>query len=407
MTIWILAVLLIGSGVGMGLRQGAIRASITFVGILFAVLVAGLVGKIFKLLLPHLGVQSPTIVWAIAPIAAFILVLALFKVAGFFVHKKVDVHFKYHAGDVRLSLFTRLNARLGACVGVLNGTAYLLLLSFLIFNFSYWTAQVASGDDESRSTRLVNTLGRDLHGTGLNKAARNLFTLPEDYYRMADFAGFMVQNPQLSERLGRYPAFISLMQRDDLQQLAADATFTNAWQAHAPMGQLINEPQVQALLQNNDLMKTVWTITATNLDDLTGYLKTDKSAKYGSNPLLGYWDFNVSVTVAMMRQVRPNISSVEMRSVRAWMMQAYAKTELIAAADGQAYLKNLPQIKSQPGQPPKTETASWTGTWSAGSDTNFDLALVANGENKFMTAQIIGDRLTLKEAKNVMIFDRN
>jgi hypothetical protein len=404
MTIWILAVLLIGAGVGMGLRQGAIRAAFTFVGILFAALLAGLVGKIFRSLLPHVGVHSSALIWAIAPAAAFILVLALFKVAGFFVHKKVDVYYKYNAGDVRLSLFTRLNSRLGACVGVLNGTAYLLLLGFLIFNFSYWTNQVAPGDGESRSTRLVNKLGADLKSTGLNKAGRAIFTLPDNYYRMADLAGLIATNRNLSERLGRYPAFISLMERDELQPLVTDATFTNAWQAHAPMGQLMNEPAAKTLLENNDLMNTVWTMVQTNLDDLPEYLKTGKSAKYDSQLLLGHWDFNVSVTVAMLRQARPNISSVEMRSVRAWMMQAYAQTELIAGADGQAFLKNLPQIK---GQPPKTENANWTGTWTSGSDTSYELALSANGENKSMTALIVGDRLTLKDAKNVMMFDRD
>src|ERR1700685_770979 len=117
----------------------------------------------------NLSASSSAGFWAIAPIVAFFVVLVLFKVAGHFVHRKVEVYYKYKTGDLRLALWERLNARLGACIGALNGTAYIVLISFLIFNFSYWTAQVASSDDESRATRFVNRLGNDLQkeSTGL------------------------------------------------------------------------------------------------------------------------------------------------------------------------------------------------------------------------------------------------
>ena len=96
----------------------------------------------------------------------------MFKATGFFVHRKVEVYYKYKAGDLRLALWERLNARLGACIGTLNATAYLVLASFVIYNFSYWTVQVASGDNETRTTKLINHLGHDLQSTGLDKAGQ-------------------------------------------------------------------------------------------------------------------------------------------------------------------------------------------------------------------------------------------
>jgi hypothetical protein len=235
MTIWILALLLLASGIMMGLKQGAIRAAFSFVGIIFAALLAVLVGKLFKPLLPHAGIHDETLIWMIAPVMGFSLVLVLFKVAGFLAHRKVNVHYKYYAGDLRLALWERMNSRLGGCVGALNGTAYLVLLCFAIYNFSYWTVQVAPDDNESRAAKLVNELGHDLDSTGMDKAARSVATMPEDYYKVADLAGLICQNPQLTDRLGRYPAFISLFERDDLQQLAQNADLTNAWLSHAPM----------------------------------------------------------------------------------------------------------------------------------------------------------------------------
>jgi hypothetical protein len=63
-------------------------------------------------------------------------------------YRKVDVHFKYHAGDLRLALWERLDHRLGLCLGLFNGAAYFIIISWAIYALSYWTAQMpsATGD---------------------------------------------------------------------------------------------------------------------------------------------------------------------------------------------------------------------------------------------------------------------
>lgn len=400
MTIWILALLLLASGIMMGLKQGAIRAAFSFLGIVFAGLLAAPVGSLFKPIMPHIGFHNPTFIWMIAPIEGFVLVLVVFKMAGFFVHRKADVHYKYHAGDLRLALWERMNSRLGGCVGAMNGALYLVLVSFVIYNLSYWTAQVATSNSETRTLRLVNQLGHDLGGTGMAKAARAVAALPDDYYRMADLAGLICQNPQVSDRLENYPAFISLLERPDLQQLAQNSDFTNAFQSHAPLGQLLNQPAIQGILQNTGLLSTVWMTITNNMDDLTNYLQTGASPKYDSEKILGRWDFNVSVSVAMLRESEPNIPSSQMRNIRAVWTQDFAQTTFVAGADTQAFLKNLPDFKSQP---PSPET--WTGSWTEDGG-NYDLTLTANGVNKSMTAKISNDRLTLTDDKNTWIFDR-
>ncbi len=400
MTIWILALVLLAACIALGHKLGAINAAFTFVGIVLAGLLAAPLGGLFKHVLAHVGIQNETLAWAVAPIVTFFIILGVFKAAGFFVHRKVEVYYKYKAGDLRLALWERLNARLGACIGTLNGTAYLVLVSFVIYNFSYWTVQVAASENETRTTRFINRLGTDLQGTGLDKPGHALAAMPENFYKVADLAGLITQNPQLSDRLGRYPAFISLVERDDIQQLVKNSDFAAAWQAHAPMGQLLNDPQIKTLMQNTELLNAVWGTVTNNLDDLTGYLQTGKSARYDGEPILGRWDFDVSVSVAMLRQARPNIPSNEMRAIRAMWTQGFADTTLVAAGDGQLFLKNLPNFKKQP---PTAET--WKGSWTA-SGTNYDLSLTCNGENKSMTGQIGGGRLTLKDDKNILIFDR-
>ena len=87
------------------------------------------------------------------------------------------------------------------------------------------------------------------------------------------------------------------------------------------------------------------------------------------------------------------------------MTEAYANTTFIAGADGQAFLKDLPRIKTQPNQPPVTEKATWKGKWKD-SGTDYDLSLNSNGQSKSMTARTDGQRLTLQSGNDSFVFDR-
>jgi uncharacterized membrane protein required for colicin V production len=401
MTIWILALLLLAAGAGLGLRQGAIRAAVSFVGIVVAVSFAGLLGKLLKQLFPHVGMKNPVLIWALAPLAAFIVILILFKVIGFFVHRKVYLYYKYQAGDLRLSLWERLNSRLGLCVGLLNGTAYLLLISFVIFNFSYWTVQVAPSSAESVMIRFPNQLGRDLEATGLSGAARSLVPMPHLYYQLADLAGLLRQNPRLKDRLEKYPAFLSLAERDDFKQLGDDSDFQSAWKDLAPVMQLLKNQQLMTMLKNNDLTMTVLGLLEANWDDLNGYLKTGKSQSYDSEKILGRWDFNVNVSVGTLIVTRPNIPPAEIKALRSLWSDAYSQTVFVAGADHQAFLENLPRFAVQNGAAVVAEKTTLQGPWkSDGADYGLTL------DGKSMTAHTDGQRLTLKSSTETFVFDR-
>jgi len=398
--IWILVLIFIGAGVGMGLRLGVIPTTFSFLGIVLGALLAALAGKLFKLLLPHVGIQDPIMLWAVAPICGFFLVYTLLMAAGFEVHRRVHVFYKYKAGDLRLALWERLNMRLGACVGVLNGTAWLILLCFLIFNFTYWTAQIAPSDSETRTTRIINGLGEGLESTGLNKAARAVATLPDSFYQTANFAGLLAQNPGLSGRLANYPAFLSLAERDDVQQIAQDGTLGDAWKQGQPMGAILNSPEVKTILKDTNLTDTVWSIVETNMDDLTNYLLTGESPKYDPEKIVGRWNFTVVPSLAVLRDANPKIKANEMKALRAVWTREFANTTLVAGTDGQIFLKNVPDFTQRP---PSIQT--WTGQWS-GDDSPYDISLTINGQTVSGTATTDGLRLTIKAGALTYVFDR-
>src|ERR1035441_10244486 len=120
MTFWLLALVLLASLAGVGYRQGAIRGAFSLIGILFGALLAGPLGRLLKPLLVILGLKTPALAWLLAPLIVFVLISVIFKVAAHMVHQKVDVYFKYHAGDLRLALWERLNGRLCLFLGLVH-----------------------------------------------------------------------------------------------------------------------------------------------------------------------------------------------------------------------------------------------------------------------------------------------
>jgi len=405
MTIWILALILLVSLAAIGFRQGAIRVGFSLIGIIVSALLAAPLAKYVKPILPHVGVQDPTAIWMLSPLIVFIILMVPFKSLGYFVHRKVEVYFKYKSDGMQLIRFDRLNARLGLCLGPLNALAYLVLISFVIFDLSYWTVQVATSDDEPKWIKLLNQMGRDSETTGFAQIARAIDPMPDTYYKYADLAGFLWQNPQVSDRLASYPMFISLSQRDDFKQLGQNTDFQNAWKQHAPIKQVLDNDQFHSMWQNSDTVNQIQGILEDNYDDLCGYLKTGQSPKYDSEKLIGHWSLNVGATTAKMLESRPVISSREMRTLRVWVNQSYAKTAFIAGGDGQAFLTDLPHMVVEAGKPPTTEMASWQGKWK-GAGTDYLLSLNAGGKKQSMPAKIDDDKLAITDDKTTLVFDR-
>src|SRR3989442_15155338 len=171
MTIWLLALILMAALAALGFRQGGVRVAFSLVGILVGLLLAGLLGRFLKPVLGAVGLKNPVLVWVLAPFVVFLLVSVAFKIAGYSVHHKIDVYFKYKAGNLRLGLWERLNRRLGLCLGGVNGAIYFILISFVIYSFSYWTVEMASAEGDPKPGAILDRLGPHLESNGFFKGA--------------------------------------------------------------------------------------------------------------------------------------------------------------------------------------------------------------------------------------------
>jgi hypothetical protein len=406
MIFWLLALVLLASLAGLGYRQGAIQMAFSSVGILLGALLAGPLGRLLKPLLVVLGMKNPVLAWALAPLIVFLIISIAFKIGGFTVHQKVDVHFRYKTGDLRFALWERLSHRVGLCLGVFNGALYIILISFVIYVFSYWTVQLATEDKDARIVRIFNRLGEDVQSTGFAKVARAIDPMSPTWYEAADMAGLIYRNPLLEARLARYPAFLGLAERQEFQDLGNDTQLTELRQRGEPIRVVLDQPTAQTILQNPDLLKQIWATVAPELKDLPAFLTTGKSPKYDAEKILGRWSFNIKVTMNLFRRAKPNISSTDMQKWKKMMLSAFAKTSFVATTDHQAILKNVPRINlAAAGAAPAGAPQTLKGQWKS-SDGKYQLALSGGNRDEALSATIEGDRLTIGMDGLELAFDR-
>jgi hypothetical protein len=301
---------------------------------------------------------------------------------------------------LRLALWERLNRRLGLCLGVVNGFIYCLLISFVVYGSSYWTVQMSTPEQDSKMLNLLNRMGHDLQASGFVKSARAIDPFPQVFYDVADLAGLLYKNPLAEARLSRYPAFLSLAEQPPFQDLAADTRFTEMRQKGEPLMNVLDYPKVAAIVQNPDLLKTIWSTLIPNLQDLRTYLEEGKSPKYDSEKILGRWVFNVNAAMALLRRAKPSIPSSEMQKVKRFMLTAFAKTTFVAAPDHMAILKNSPALKALAATP---DPQTWQGQWRS-QDGKYQLSLTANGKTEELAAEMDGDRLNVTGGTVGLVF---
>jgi hypothetical protein len=327
----------------VGYAQGSLRAACSLIGILVGALLAMPLGRLVRPLMPPLGLDNPLVVWGLGPIIAFIVVLALFKVAGAFLHRKVDVYYKYKAGDLRLALFLRLNARLGACIGMVNGIAYTILIALVVFPISYFTTQVCTQPEQDGfMVRMVNRMGADLQATGVARAVRAVDPVPPFFYEGADFIALLYHNPLTHGRIGLYPPFLRLGDKGDYSRLG-EPDFAKQLVERQPFGTIANDDRVRAFWSNPATFEALWTLLEPDLPDLVGFIRTGKSAKYDAEPILGKWYFDTRAAMLTLRRAKPNITATQLKAIRL-LYPLLDQAVMVASPDGRLTVTGLAKL---------------------------------------------------------------
>src|SRR6266511_6139258 len=189
MLIWFLAVALFILFAALGYAQGAIRMVFPLFGLFLGVALAVPMAPMVKPIVPLVGLKNPIWSWLLPPVIVFFLVAFIFIIVGFIVHRKVFLFYKYQTDDYHRLCWERLNKRLGACMGLVAGASYTILVGLVVYILGYFTVQVSAGDNDAAIVRYLNKARADLRESGLEKTVAAFDPTPANYYLASDLLG--------------------------------------------------------------------------------------------------------------------------------------------------------------------------------------------------------------------------
>jgi hypothetical protein len=398
MIAWIVAIFIVGIVAAVGYYQGALRAALSFIGLLVGAMLAMPLSGAAKWFLQLVGLKHPAVLAFLGPILVWVGILAIFKIVANTVHRKVDTYFKYKASDTRRGLFERLNQRVGLCVGVANGVIYVLIISIIFYSLGYFTTQVESSEKNPFTTRIVNAFARDLDSSGMDKAISPLTPARPAYFDAADVLGGLYHNPLLQSRVAQYPAFLSLAERPEFTGIGGDVTFQEQlWlkQPRPPVNELINHERLKPVTKNAELVRTIWSLAESNMADLKTYVETGRSPKYDEHKILGRWEFDSRDSFARVKKSKPLMTLADIRAARK-VMTALNNSVFTAMIDHKAIFKMANSNNVQ----------TLEGTWQATSDGNYVATFSQGGTTLDVPVTVEGPKLLLSREGQTLVFEK-
>ncbi len=348
MIIWLSALVLLGLLALVGYYQGVIRVAVSLVGLFFAALLAVPLSPIVKPILPVVGLKHPIWVQIVPPLAIFLVVMILFKVLGAFLHRKIEMYFKYKRDEKTFIKWERLRHRLGMALGLVNGAVYFVLLLIPFYVAGYLTTQLASGAEDPKGMRFLNETRQQMHEAKVDKVVAAYDPAPNNFYEASDVLGLVKNNPLLSNRLSQYPVFLSLAERPEFQAIANDIQINEMIQRQAKIGDILNHPKVQAVITNVAITSEIGRLLGSDLKDLHNYLQTGKSEKYDDEKILGRWTLNVDASVAQEKIANPKLTPLMIKQIKQAKYSPLRGTMFIATTDKTAFLKQASSAGAAP-----------------------------------------------------------
>ncbi|MCX6906074.1 MAG: CvpA family protein, partial [Verrucomicrobia bacterium] len=277
MTIWLLALVLMAAAVSAGYVQGAIRVAFALLGIVAGILLAMPLSPLFTPLLPFIGITNAWTLAILAPIVAFFAVEVAFKVAGAFVHRKVEYYFKYHMTDIQRTMWERMNRATGASLATIGGAIFFVLACLLISVVGYFTVQVGAAESQSSILRFFTRMAQDASVTRMDKVVGGMSPAPQSYYETSDFLGFLVHNRNVFRRITTYPPFAALSADHYLdgdparskyvpaRDLIDGTDYLKTLATETDLSVILDQPRTQEIITNAELRQ--W-LRAIDLNDL-------------------------------------------------------------------------------------------------------------------------------------------
>jgi hypothetical protein len=394
--LWIFELLCLVIVGAIGYYQGPVRAACSLLGLIFGSMLAVPLSPLTKKIVPILGFKHPIWELFIPALIAFLIVLIAFKILGHVLHRKLTIFYKYKKDEKAYYRWTRMYARLGMCVGLVNGAVYFFLLMLPVYIAGYFTTQVAQGAQDPSSVQNITKLRQEMHGLKVDHVLAGYDPTPKQTYQAADIVGLVTHNPLLESRLAHYPPFLTLGERQEFKDLANDVQLQQMIQSQASIGDILKNPKVQALVTNTAITQEITQLVGSDLDDLNEYLRTGHSPKYDPQLILGVWKIDRDATFVQEKKKLKNPTPLNITRLRNSLMPVMSGLNLTVTTDHNFILKKDTGNGMQ---------VVGTGTWKKEGD-NYQINLPGNQPDNAEVAIRGDDQLLLPRDGVTLAFSK-
>lgn len=398
MLAWSIALLLIAGCATVGFYVGAVRVGITTLGLLVTLFFLKPLTALAAKLLPMVGVTHPGLQLLLGAAIVFVVIQIIAKASARALQPIIEKHYKYEASDTQRLLFERLNQRTGPALGIVNACLYFLLLAIAGLGIGYTSVQYSRGPQQDGFVHTtLNNLARGLQSAGLHKVVGGYMPASSLYFDLVDVTAEWFHQPLIQSRLATYPPFITLGERPEFQAIGSDVALQQFLAKSPTINEIIDHPKLGKLFSEWSIADRALAAVNNDLADLTGYVRTGKSAKYDEEKILGRWDFNLSATVAENKKLK-RMSGLEVNKMLGILNNQITGSELLATTDGKIIIRRTP--------PGGTQTR-FEGTWKAEGSGKYALKYnVSDDKSLELSCQVEGRKFTATLNNYPIVFEK-
>lgn len=418
MTIWILAVVLFGILGALGRQVGALRMSISLVGVTVALFAAGPLAPVFRKAL-EFTTKNPVTIWSLAAPLAFLAIMLVFNSLAVAAYLKIGNYYKYRAKDDIRIRWERMDSQLGLCVGLVAAVVYLIAGSAYVYHVGYVTRQFESPSGNPVWLSLVNKMRDDLSSTKFDRVAAAVGSASPTLTQTADVLGLLYHNKDLQSRLPEYPLFMSLAENPELQTAFTNETYAVLLPARTNVALLIKDPTTETIMNHPEIQRVVKEVDYT---DLLNYLRTGRSEKYAKEPMIGKWQLNIASTIKQAARADAKLmTTVNQNRLRYLLRLRMADYLVVTTPDEKVFVKGTQKplggfsgmliqqfaISAQLPPPPTNQPPTiLSGTWKKDGDKYQVTITTEQGEKSAEASFVENGKLMTGVGANMLVFDR-
>ncbi|MBO24846.1 MAG: hypothetical protein CMO65_06560 [Verrucomicrobiales bacterium] len=334
-----------------GYFKGGVNGVITLLGVIIAINFSGAFGGFAYGWLADKWPIGDFPFWhrVVPTVAGFITIALLFAIAGLVVSIIIRKRLADRWDEFQIDSYKRMNRKFGLCTGLITATVYSVLMLAIIYrlgNFTVPLHQPGEGGDEGMLA-MLNESRVQLDDTPFLKVAAAYDNTPELHYEVRD-ALLMIWNDrgkEMQDLMNAYPGFYALRGDSEIKALIGDSeddssddsssdfeddtgsTDDSGDESLYQMWKSEDSLTLENILSNSDVVSAVnnryeelksiepGSEEAKKLrafiEDLGDFLKTGRSKLYGSDDIVGRWNFAKNASLRATKKNYVDVSSTE------------------------------------------------------------------------------------------------